>query len=65
VKLTTDDAFKEKGSVDVIYADYKNIVKVVQKGSRVYVDDGLISLVVDEIGNLTNEAKIGPILYIP
>ena len=50
--MTTDDSFKEKGSLEVIYVDYKNITKVVSKGSRVYVDDGLISLVVEQIGKL-------------
>lgn len=49
--MTTDDAYKEKGSINVIYVDYKNIVRVVFKGSRVFVDDGLISLVVEEISN--------------
>ncbi|KAI2809271.1 hypothetical protein RDWZM_003401 [Blomia tropicalis] len=51
VKVTTDDSFKEKGSLEVIYVDYKNITKVVSKGSRVYVDDGLISLVVEQIAD--------------
>ncbi|XP_017494393.1 PREDICTED: pyruvate kinase PKM-like [Rhagoletis zephyria] len=50
IKLTTDDSFKEKCSLSVVYLDYKNIVKVVSKGSRVYVDDGLISLIVEEVG---------------
>lgn len=50
VKVTVDDAFNEKGSEKLIYLDYKNIVKVVQPGNRVFVDDGLISLIVREIG---------------
>jgi len=50
VKLTTDPAFNEKGSTDLIYVDYANICRVVNINSRVYVDDGLISLIVKEIG---------------
>jgi pyruvate kinase len=50
VKVTTDASFNEKGSSEVIYVDYANICRVVAINSRVYVDDGLISLVVKEIG---------------
>ena len=49
--MTTDASFNEKGSTSVIYVDYANICKVVSVESRVYVDDGLISLIVKEIGN--------------
>uniref|UniRef100_A0A665TVK0 Pyruvate kinase n=2 Tax=Echeneis naucrates TaxID=173247 RepID=A0A665TVK0_ECHNA len=51
IKLTLDDQFKEKCDEKVLWLDYKNITKVVQTGSHVYVDDGLISLRVKEIGN--------------
>ncbi|XP_067617419.1 pyruvate kinase-like isoform X2 [Eurosta solidaginis] len=49
IKLSTNPAFLEKGNKDTIYVDYTNIVKVIQPGNRVFVDDGLISLVVKEI----------------
>lgn len=49
IRLTTDPAMENSGTVNSIYVDYKNITKVVKKGSRVFIDDGLISLVVEEI----------------
>jgi pyruvate kinase len=49
IRLTTDQKFEESGTACNLYVDYKNITKVCSVGSRVFVDDGLISLVVDEI----------------
>ncbi|CAL7943953.1 unnamed protein product [Xylocopa violacea] len=48
-KLSTDKAYMEKGNVNQVYVDYVNISKVLKVGSRVYVDDGLISLIVTAI----------------
>ena len=49
VTVTTDPAFKEAVDKSNIYVDYKNIVKVVKVGMRVYIDDGLISLLVQNV----------------
>uniref|UniRef100_A0AAR2LQB5 Pyruvate kinase n=1 Tax=Pygocentrus nattereri TaxID=42514 RepID=A0AAR2LQB5_PYGNA len=51
IKLTLDDNFKDNCDEKTLWLDYKNITKVVQKGSNVYIDDGLISLKVLEIGD--------------
>ncbi|XP_039990138.1 pyruvate kinase PKM-like [Xiphias gladius] len=50
IKLTLDDHYMEKCDEKVLWLDYKNITKVLQTGSHVYVDDGLISLKVKEVG---------------
>uniref|UniRef100_A0A4W4GS66 Pyruvate kinase n=1 Tax=Electrophorus electricus TaxID=8005 RepID=A0A4W4GS66_ELEEL len=50
IKITLDDQFKDNCDEKTLWLDYKNIIKAVQEGSRVYVDDGLISLKVLEIG---------------
>lgn len=39
----------EKGNANVVYVDYENISNVLKVGSRVFVDDGLISLIVTAV----------------
>ncbi|KAI1280585.1 Pyruvate kinase PKM [Halotydeus destructor] len=51
INVTIDESFKDKCSLSNLYLDYKNITKVVNKGNKIYVDDGLISLIVKEIGD--------------
>uniref|UniRef100_A0A8B9JH98 Pyruvate kinase n=1 Tax=Astyanax mexicanus TaxID=7994 RepID=A0A8B9JH98_ASTMX len=51
IKLTLDDKYKDNCDEKTLWLDYKNITKVVQQGSHIYVDDGLISLKVIEIEN--------------
>lgn len=50
IKVTLDDAYMENCDENILWLDYKNITKVVEVGSKVYIDDGLISLQVQEIG---------------
>lgn len=48
IKLSLDEANKENGDASCIFVDYRNLSKVVVPGKRIFVDDGLISLVVLE-----------------
>ena len=50
LKITLDNAYMEKCDENTLWLDYKNICKVVEVGSKIYVDDGLISLQVKEKG---------------
>lgn len=45
INLTTNDSFAEKGTADTVFVDYKNITNVVKPGSRIFIDDGLISVI--------------------
>ncbi|CAL1295146.1 unnamed protein product [Larinioides sclopetarius] len=58
VKVTTDEDFFKKCSADIIYIDYKNITQVVQKGSRIYIDDGQLSLIVKSISSNSMECEV-------
>ena len=49
IKITTNDEIKEECTADVLWTDYKNITKVVVPGKRLFLDDGLISVVSKEI----------------
>ena len=47
--MTADPTYKEAVDSKNIYVDYTNITKVVKNGMRVYIDDGLLSLLVLEV----------------
>merc|ERR1711936_1151876 len=65
IKITTNDEYKEKCTEDVLWLDYKNITKVVTPGKRLFIDDGLISVVCKEIGDnffigtIENDGNLG------
>jgi len=50
VRLTTDTAFAEKSTGENIFVDYVNITKVIKPENRIFIDDGLISIVAKNIG---------------
>jgi len=50
VVLTIDDQYEDQCDETLVWVDYKNIVKVVDVGKNVFIDDGLISITVVEKG---------------
>lgn len=50
ITITTDPSFKESCDEKTLYVDYENITKVLKENSKIYVDDGLISLLVKSVG---------------
>ncbi|XGW25838.1 hypothetical protein V3C99_006887 [Haemonchus contortus] len=51
IYLSTDPKLKDSSTATSLYVDYKNLPKVVHEGGRIFIDDGLISLTVKEIGS--------------
>ncbi|ORY86236.1 pyruvate kinase [Protomyces lactucae-debilis] len=49
ITITCDDAYKQKCSDKIMYVDYKNICKVIEKGKIIFVDDGVLSFQVLEV----------------
>ncbi|KAM3960951.1 pyruvate kinase isoform 2-T2 [Aphomia sociella] len=45
IKLSIDPAYQEKGNASTIFVDYNNITNVVKPGNRIFIDDGLISVI--------------------
>ena len=56
---------EKNGDKDTIYVDYTNLPKVISPGGLIYIDDGLISLEVTEVGGdfvktrVVNSGKLG------
>jgi len=48
--VTVDEAYKNECSAERIFVDYKNLPQVMQPGSLIYIDDGLISIKVVSLG---------------
>ncbi|XP_022905593.1 pyruvate kinase-like [Onthophagus taurus] len=65
IKVTTDKAYAEKSSAQVLYVDYDNITSVCQPDNHIFIDDGLMSLKVGSIQGQTmvctvdNGGKLG------
>lgn len=65
ITVTTASQYAEKCTAEHLYVDYSNITKVVQPGNRIYVDDGLISLLVKQVQpdhvicDIENGGKLG------
>ncbi|XP_054257469.1 pyruvate kinase-like [Macrosteles quadrilineatus] len=57
-RLTTDSEFYDKISEQNIWIDYCNITKVLRPGNKVFIDDGLISLVVSSVGSDFVECRV-------
>ncbi|KAJ6656992.1 hypothetical protein lerEdw1_002993, partial [Lerista edwardsae] len=47
--VTTDPVFRDSCDQHTIWLDYANLPKVAKVGGRIFIDDGLISLLVKEI----------------
>uniref|UniRef100_A0A0X3PN37 Pyruvate kinase n=1 Tax=Schistocephalus solidus TaxID=70667 RepID=A0A0X3PN37_SCHSO len=65
IRITPNQDFAEKCSKEVLYVDYQNIVHVLNVGSKIYIDDGLICCIVQEKGpdyldcTIENGGKLG------
>ena len=63
--LSTNPEYESKGNYETIYVDYKKLPTTMKVGNTIYVDDGLISLEVVELGEdfvktkVINAGKLG------
>lgn len=65
IQVTTAQEYADKCTSEHLFVDYANITKVVAPGNRIYVDDGLISLLVKSVQSdhvvcdIENGGKLG------
>ncbi len=52
VRVVTAESDKDKTDGKIIWVDYPSLPKVLTKGAKIYIDDGLIGLKVLEIGDV-------------
>jgi len=50
ITVTIDDQYEEACTKDILWLDYKNLVQVIETGKRILIDDGNLSLIVQEKG---------------
>lgn len=48
IHITIEDEFQEHCDENLIWVDYKNIISLVDVEQRIFIDDGLLSLIVKE-----------------
>lgn len=50
ITVVIDKEHADKCDEKTLYVDYPNIIKIVRPGNRIFIDDGLISLIALKIG---------------
>uniref|UniRef100_H2M4I8 Pyruvate kinase n=1 Tax=Oryzias latipes TaxID=8090 RepID=H2M4I8_ORYLA len=51
VRVVTAESERDKTDATMVWVDYPHLPKVLEKGRRIYIDDGLLALKVLEIGS--------------
>ncbi|XP_056618176.1 pyruvate kinase PKLR isoform X2 [Triplophysa dalaica] len=58
VRIVTTDSHRDKTDASVIWMDYISLPRVLKRGSRIYIDDGLLALKVLDIGDTWVETRV-------
>ncbi|KAI7812329.1 pyruvate kinase [Triplophysa rosa] len=58
VRMVTADSHRDKTDGSVIWVDYSSLPRVLKRGSRIYIDDGLLALKVLDMGETWVETRV-------